>query len=123
MGCTDLRGVLDGLAALRWPNIDMSGYRCLPGFGRPGRYGFVRRRDGSAHRLGGLGFCRPVFENRKGPVVPNVLRYGDVLQWAALAADRRLTLRNLPPEAGDVNWLAAAFAAAGNPGGLRTEPR
>jgi len=38
---------------------------------------------------------------------------GDVAQWAALLADRTLTLRNLPAEAGDRQWLAAAFSRAG----------
>jgi cephalosporin-C deacetylase-like acetyl esterase len=124
MGCTDLRGVLDGLAALHWPNIDMT------------RVSVVCRGSGDLAvtalfaaaldpRIGSadLDFAQACFEKRDLPLVPNVLRYGDVLQWAALAADRRLTLRNLPPEAGDVNWLAAAFAAAGNPGGLHTESR
>jgi len=46
------------------------------------------------------------------PVVPFVLRHGDVLQWAALLADRTLTLRGVAKEAGRIQWLRAAFRAA-----------
>ena len=58
------------------------------------------------------------FEKRNAPLVPFVLRHGDVLQWAALLADRRLTVGGVPPEAGDPAWLKDAFRAAGNPDGL-----
>jgi len=59
------------------------------------------------------------FERRSLPLVPFVLWHGDVLQWAALLADRRLTLAGVPKEAGDAAWLRQAFQAAGNPTGLR----
>jgi len=59
------------------------------------------------------------FQKRSLPLVPFVLQHGDVLQWAALLADRQLTLAGVPKEAGDPAWLRAAFRAAGNPGGLR----
>jgi hypothetical protein len=42
----------------------------------------------------------------------------DPLQWAALLADRRLTIRNVPAEAGDATWLAENFALASNRAGL-----
>ncbi|MBM4031826.1 MAG: hypothetical protein FJ291_08590 [Planctomycetes bacterium] len=58
------------------------------------------------------------FAKRNAPLVPFVLRHGDVLQWAALLADRRLTIAGLPPEAGDPSSLKDAFLAAGNPDGL-----
>jgi len=49
-----------------------------------------------------------------------------VLQWAAVMADRRLTLAGLSPEAGEPStslgpgpaWLKDAFRIAGNPDGL-----
>jgi hypothetical protein len=52
-----------------------------------------------------------------------VLQHGDVIQWSALAADRKLLLRNVPREAGDPRWLVKAFEAAGNYRGLRVEPQ
>ena len=59
------------------------------------------------------------FEKRNLPLVPFVLRHGDVLQWSALLATRRLTLAGVPKEAGDPAWLREAFKAAGNANGLR----
>ena len=66
------------------------------------------------------------FRKRSLPLVPFVLRHGDVLQWAALLAYRRLTLANVPREAGDPAWLKEVFKAVGNADGLRlraAEPR
>ena len=63
------------------------------------------------------------FAKRNLALVSRVLEHGDVLQWAALSAQRRLTLRNVPPEAGDKAWLAAAFQAAGNAAGLQIDPK
>ena len=59
------------------------------------------------------------FEKRNLPLVPFVLRHGDVLQWSALLATRRLTLAGVPKEAGQPDWLRKVFEAAGNAGGLR----
>jgi hypothetical protein len=67
--------------------------------------------------------CGSCFAKRNLALVPFVLQHGDVLQWAALSAQRKVTLRNVPPEAGDRAWLAAVFRAAGNAAGLRIEPR
>ncbi|HUT33779.1 MAG TPA: hypothetical protein VNE39_09880 [Planctomycetota bacterium] len=62
------------------------------------------------------------FEKRNAPLVPFVLQHGDVFQWAAAMADRRLTLTCVPPESGDPAWLKDAFRAAGNPEGLHLRP-
>ncbi|MDP6544921.1 MAG: hypothetical protein QGH60_13085 [Phycisphaerae bacterium] len=59
------------------------------------------------------------FADRKAPMIPFVLRHGDVLQWSALLADRKLKLAGLPEAAGDPKWLKDVFRAAGNPRGLR----
>jgi hypothetical protein len=64
--------------------------------------------------LGGACFARGDL-----PAVPSILREGDLLAWASLLADRELTLRRVPSEAGDRGWLAAAFKALGNERGLR----
>jgi len=122
MGCTDLGGVLDGLAVR--PDADL------------GRIEVIALKSGDAAivaifaaalepRIAAVdadlaGCC---FENRKLSLVSGVLRHGDVLQWAALVAPRRLTLRNVPPEAGDVAWLAKVCAAAGSNQRLRIEPK
>jgi len=122
MGCTDLGGVLDGLAAR--PDADM------------GRVEVIALKSGDAAiaalfaaaldpRIDAVdadlaGCC---FANRKLSLVSGVLQHGDVLQWAALVAPRQLALRNIPPEAGDVAWLAKVFAAAGSKEGLRIEPK
>jgi hypothetical protein len=58
--------------------------------------------------------ARACFENGKLPPVPFVLQHGDVLEWAALLADRKLTLRSPPPEAGDPRWLKRVFRTTGN---------
>ena len=59
------------------------------------------------------------FETRSLPLVPFVLQRGDVLQWSALLAGRRLALAGVPKEAGDTSWLREVFRAAGNPDGLQ----
>jgi hypothetical protein len=52
------------------------------------------------------------YANNRLTPVPFVLRHGDVLPWAAFLADRELTLRHVPPEAGDTAWLTGVFAVA-----------
>jgi dienelactone hydrolase len=52
------------------------------------------------------------FEERSLPTVPFILWHGDVLNWAACVADRKLTLRNVSDKAGDLGWLKATFAHA-----------
>jgi hypothetical protein len=59
------------------------------------------------------------FADRKAPMIPFILRHGDVLQWSALLADRKLRLTGLPEEAGDPKWLKDVFRATGNSKGLR----
>ncbi|MBL7134449.1 MAG: hypothetical protein ISS78_10160 [Phycisphaerae bacterium] len=59
------------------------------------------------------------FADRKGPMIPFILRHGDVLQWSALLGDRKLTLAGAGKAAGDPDWLKTVFRVAGNPHGLR----
>ncbi len=122
MGCTDITGVLDGLSSRT--DADMT------------RVTLVGRESGDAAIA--VLFAAAIdtritstdvdlkdccFEKRNLPLVSCVLEHGDVLQWASLLADRKLTLRNVPVEAGDPDWLRAAFAAADNGDGLQIEPR
>lgn len=121
MGATDLRGVLD--AVILRDDADAS------------RVQFVSRASGglaiaalfaaaldpriSSVDLDLAGGC---FEKRNLPLVPFVLQHGDVLQWAALLADRQVVLRNVPPEAGDPAWLVGVATVLGNAGGVRINP-
>ena len=121
MGASDLRAVLDGLAAR--PDVDL------------GRVSMVSRGSGALAiavlfaaaldrritaadvDLAGCSFVEHTL-----PLVSCVLQHGDVLEWAALMADRKLTIRNVPINAGPPDWLRAAFAAAGNRQGLEWVP-
>ena len=47
------------------------------------------------------------------PMVSRILCYGDVLQWAALLADRRVTLRRVPHTDTDRRWLDGVFEITG----------
>jgi hypothetical protein len=53
------------------------------------------------------------------PTVSGILRYGDVPQWAALLADRHVTLRRLPQSAATRRWLQDVFAKSGTAENLR----
>jgi hypothetical protein len=117
MASTDLRAVLDGLAAR--PDADMTHIhvisRCSGDLAAAVLLaGAADRRIASAD-VDLAGGC---WEKYGLPLVPSILCWGDVLQWAALWADRRLTLRGLPPEALDPAWLASVFALLANRDGL-----
>jgi hypothetical protein len=118
MASTDLRAVLDGLAAR--PDADPRQVtlvaRDSPGLAIAALFtAALDARVGSTD----VDLQDACFENRKLPLVPCVLHYGDVLQWSALLANRKLTLRNLPPEAGETEWLATLFGLLKNDGGLK----
>jgi hypothetical protein len=122
MGATDLRGVLDGVV-LR-PDADSGRITVIcrksGGLAIAALFAAILDRRISAIDLD-LAGCS--FEKRSLPLVCGVLQHGDVLLWAALLADRKLVLRNLPAEAGDPAWLAGAFAAIGNPAGVEVNPK
>jgi dienelactone hydrolase len=122
MGATDLRGVLDGLSAR--PDADTSRVRVI--CRRSGDLSvaalFAAVLDPRIAAVD-LDLAGGSFENRNLPLVPSVLQHGDVLQWAALLADRKVVLRNVPAEAGDPAWLAGVFAVAGNRGGVQVNPK
>lgn len=120
MAASDIRAVLDCLAAREDAK---AGAVTLIGRGRSAIAAlFAAALDDrvTAVEADLAGRC---FEKRDLPLVPFVLTRGDVLQWAAVLADRRVTLKGVPPEAGDPRWVKRAFKAAGHPGGLRLVPR
>ena len=118
VACTDLRALLDGVASR--PDADMTHVEAIArnsgGLAVAVLFAAALDLRITSADVDLAGCC---FEERNLPLVSNVLCYGDVLQWAALVADRKLTLRNVPPEAGDPGWLAEVFAAVGNGQGLR----
>lgn len=68
-----------------------------------------------------LDFQGRSFGNGQLPLVANVLRYGDVCQWAAALADRSVTLTGLAADEEGRAQLRAAFAALGRTAELKVE--
>jgi dienelactone hydrolase len=122
MACTDLSAVLDGLGSR--PDADAADVTVISR--NSGALAvaaiFAAALDGRIRSID-VDLAGACFEKRNLPLVPCVLQHGDVLQWAALVADRRLTICNLPPQAGEPEWLANVFALGGNSDGLNIEPQ
>ena len=121
MACTDIRAALDGI--------------CGRSDADPARVKMISRNSGSLAaavlfaaaldsrvKSADVDLAGCCFRKRNLPLVCGVLEHGDVLQWAALLADRKLTLRHLPPEAGDTAWLTRVFTLTKNTPGLQIEP-
>jgi hypothetical protein len=115
-----VRAVLEGLAAR--PDADLKAVRVLSR-GSGALAAAVLLAAALDRRIAAIDvdFQDCCYANKRLPAVPFILWHGDVLDWAALLADRQVTLRNVPAEAGDPAWLAKAFALTGNPGGLKIE--
>ena len=120
MACTDLRAVLDGLSRrgdINREKIELitraSGDLAIAAL-------FTASLDPriTALDVDMNGCC---YDKRNLAVVPFVLQYGDVLQWAALLADRELAIRDIPEQAGDPAWLRRIFTVAGNRSGLQVD--
>lgn len=129
MACTDVRRVLDYVATC--PEADMRSVKVVSRDSGPLASGllFAAALDARITEAD-LDFDHCCFKLRNRapipwrhvddtirpnlPDVPFILRHGDVLQWAALLADRTLTLRNVHGEAGDPAWLSQTFAVLGN---------
>jgi dienelactone hydrolase len=120
MAGTDLRAVLDGLAAR--PDADLKQVRVISR-GSGALAAAVLFAAALDERIAAIDvdWQNCCYANKRLPALPFILWHGDVLDWAALIADRQVTLRNVPAEAGDPAWLAKAFALTGNPGGLHIE--
>jgi cephalosporin-C deacetylase-like acetyl esterase len=121
MAATDLRGVLDGIAERPDAEKDRVGLRSRGAGDLALAAIFAAGLDCriTAFDVDLAGCC---YAKRNLPLVSGVLKHGDVCQWAALLAQRQITLRRLPKEAGDPGWLTGVFKAAGNRKGLPIEP-
>ena len=131
MGVTDIQAVLDGVAERG--DTDMHNVTVIArDSGLTATMGLLAGvLDERISRLD-LDFNNSCFErNNNGyhavrgndsekyiPLVARVLRYGDILQWSVLLADRKLTMHRVPKQAGDTQWLANIFKTIGNPKGL-----
>lgn len=120
MACTDIQAVLDGLASRKDADISRVKVITRGSAGLAVAAVFASVLDERINSLD-VDFQNSCFEKRNLPVVPFVLEYGDILQWSALLADRESTIRNVPKEAGDANWLIGIFSVMGNAKGLRIE--
>jgi hypothetical protein len=121
MACTDIQAVLDGLAAR--PDADLKQVRLLSrGSGDLAMAGlFAAALDPRIAALD-LDLAGACYERGNLAPLPFVLWHGEVLQWAALAADRALTLRNVSKAAGDPTWLAQVFDLMGDRQRLEVVP-
>ena len=115
MAATDIRAVVDAVAARADVDVRQISLRGRGRLAIAALFAAALDDRVAAVDMDLGGRC---FEKRNLPLVPFVLQHGDVLQWAALLADRRLTLAGVPREAGDPRWLEDVFGAAGNPDGL-----
>ncbi len=112
MTATDLRAVIDGVLALPEADPERVTLVCK-GSGELACGGLFAAVLDARIRAVDLDFDNCCFEKRNLPAVPFILWHGDVVRWVALLANRKVTLRNLPGEAGDTQWLAARFREGG----------
>ncbi len=131
MACTDIRAVLDGLSTRR--DVDIENVRIVSRgsflLAAAALFAAILDRRFGFVDLDLLHSCFAKVEKEGGDsnqdepvVVPFILQHGDILQWAALAADRQLTLRHLPQEAGSIDWMQSVFSVLNNPDGLSVPP-
>lgn len=115
MGAADLRAVIDYAAAR--PDADAATIR-LAGYGELAPVAmFAAAREPRVTSLW-LDFKGKCYQARTLPLVPFILRHGDVTTWLAVLAERRVEVVGLSEQAGPVEWTKAAFRAAGNADGL-----
>jgi len=121
MACTDIAAVLDGLSTRSDADMARVTLRSRQSGGLAIAALFAAALDSRIDSVD-VDFDSACFQKRNLPLVSGVLQYGDVLQWAALLADRQLTLHDIPSEAGDPAWLQRVLAAVGNGEGLQVVP-
>jgi hypothetical protein len=112
MAVTDLQAVLDAVASR--PDADMQRVRIVAsGSGDLAVAGLFAMVLDPRIADADLDFADACYEKHNLMLVPRVLLHGDIPHWASLVADRRLTLRHVPPEAGDLQRVEEAFRMRG----------
>ncbi len=112
MAVTDLQAVLDAIAVR--PDADMQRVKVVAnGSGDLAMAALFAMVLDPRITDADLDFADTCYEKRNLTLVPRVLLYGDVPDWASLVADRRLRLCNVPPEAGDLECVTEAFRTCG----------
>ena len=112
MAVADLQAVLDAIAVR--PDADMQRVKIVTsGSGDLAMAALYAMVLDVRITNADLDFANACYEKRTLTLVPRVLLHGDVPEWASLVADRRLRLRNVPPEAGDLQCVAEAFRTCG----------
>jgi cephalosporin-C deacetylase-like acetyl esterase len=108
MAVTDLRAVLDALADRA--DVDMQHVTIVTrGSGDLAAVALFAAVLDPRLREVELDFSGACYEKRNLLLVPRILLHGDIPYWASWLADRRLSLRNVPPEAGSWQPVTAAF--------------
>ena len=117
MACTDIEAVLDGLAAR--PDADVAKVQVITR--NSGALAiaaiFAAALDGRITSLD-VDLQNCCYENRKLPTLPFVLQQGDVPQWVSLLSTRQVTIRNLPEDTRNTDWLENIFRLSKNHKGL-----
>ncbi|MHB8969362.1 MAG: alpha/beta hydrolase family protein [Pirellulaceae bacterium] len=112
MAVTDLQAVLATLAVR--PDADMQRVKIVAlGSGDLAIAGLFAMVLDPRIAESDLDFAGACYEKHNLLLVPRVLLYGDIPYWASLVADRRLTLRHVPTEAGDLQRVEEAFRVRG----------
>ncbi|OQB79702.1 MAG: hypothetical protein BWX88_04758 [Planctomycetes bacterium ADurb.Bin126] len=118
MGATDLRAVID--YACGRDDVEVSSVQ-LVGCGDLAAVAMFAAAGEPRAKSLRLDFGGKCYQARTLPLVPFILRHGDVATWLAVLADRRVEVAGLSGQAGSAEWLKAVFRAAGNADGLRVK--
>jgi len=118
MGATDLRAVIDYACSRN--DVEVGSVR-LVGCGDLAAAAMFAVAGEPRVKSLCLDFGGKCYQARTLPLVPFILRHGDVATWLAMSADRQVKVTGLSDRAGSTEWLKAAFRAAGNADGLRVE--
>ena len=119
MAVTDIQAVLD--AVLARPDADPASVTLI-GRGDVAVAALFAAALDPRIAAADINLASKCFRARTLPLVPFVLQHGDVLEFAALLADRRLRLAGVAEAAGAPQWLENVFKSVGNADGLSIRP-
>jgi hypothetical protein len=123
MAVTDLQAVIDGIASHSYGDVDVDANVrhvkvVASGSGDLAIAGLFAMILDPRITDADLDFAHACYEKRNLSLVPRILLYGDIPRWAGLVADRQLQLRNVPPEAGELEPLKQIFDVLGKAANL-----